>query len=205
MALHSRPLADKLGTRPLARRTTNRNSGHYFRVRISSALRGSKRRVPGSLDRPFYGRGGRTGPGAEGPLPGQHQRKTGFRTAFDFLPTGAEAFAIRALQPPARKRPAAVLRFSCLRSILDDRRNRVGSRRVDGVTARSLRHLGAGALSHEALSRRRDHSVVGRHQVPARLGPPRWLADRAAERVHSPGNLEVSHELSLVGLDVGGE
>jgi hypothetical protein len=40
------------------------------------------------------------------------------------------------------------------------------------VAARCLDHGRAGPLGHGALRRRRNHPVLGRHQVPAGLGSP---------------------------------
>src|ERR1051326_1205865 len=52
----------------------------------------------------------------------------------------------------------------------------------------AARYFGNGglcALCHESLRRSRNHSVVGDQQVPAWLGFPCRLGDRAGQRVHS--------------------
>ena len=59
------------------------------------------------------------------------------------------------------------------------------------------------------LRRGRDHLVFGRDQVPAWLGLPRRLTNRAAQSVYAPWNLRVGHERCLVSVHVtrkgGGE
>ena len=78
--------------------------------------------------------------------------------------------------------------------LFDERGHRIRLRHVDRVTARDLGDSRTRALGHEALGRRWDHLVVGSNQVPARLGLPSRLADRAAERVHAPWDLGGCHE-----------
>ncbi len=73
----------------------------------------------------------------------------------------------------------------------------------DCVASRALDHCRAGALGHDALRCRRDHPVVSRDQIPARLLPPRSLAHRALERTNAPWNLQVGHERGLLRLNVG--
>ena len=64
-------------------------------------------------------------------------------------------------------------------------------RHIHGVAAFDLDDRRAGALGHSTLSVRRDHFVFGRDQVPAWLGSPRRLGDRAIERVETPRDLGV--------------
>src|SRR4051812_27547947 len=61
------------------------------------------------------------------------------------------------------------------------------------------------ALGHEPLRRRRDHTILRRYEVPARLGMPRSPADGALERLDTPGDLGVRHEGSQLGGNVGSE
>ena len=72
---------------------------------------------------------------------------------------------------------------------LDERGHGLRLRHINCVTALLLDNRRTGPLGHKALGRGRDHLVLGRHQVPARLTFPRRLADRALERFHSPRNL----------------
>ena len=67
--------------------------------------------------------------------------------------------------------------------LFDDRGYGIRLRYVDRVTARNLVDRRTGALGHEALGRWRNHRVFGDHQVPARLGLPSRLTDRAAQRL----------------------
>src|SRR5258708_38873419 len=60
-------------------------------------------------------------------------------------------------------------------------------------------------LGHGTLGVRWDHLVLGSDQVPARLGPPRGFADRAANGPHTPRNLGVSHKRGFFRVHVGGE
>src|SRR3989442_15949285 len=73
----------------------------------------------------------------------------------------------------------------------DERSHRIWLRHVDRVTARYLDDCRTCALGHETLGRRWDHLVVGGDQVPARLGLPRPLADRAPERPPPPPDLGI--------------
>jgi len=91
------------------------------------------------------------------------------------------------------------------RAGVDERGHRVWLRYVNRVTARDLDDARTRALRHETLGRRRDHLVVSGHQVPARLGLPRWLADRAAERFQAPGDLRIGHECSSLRVHVSRE
>ena len=47
---------------------------------------------------------------------------------------------------------------------------------VDRVAARRFGGRRAGPLGHRPLREWRDHPVVGRDQVPARLAAPNWVA-----------------------------
>jgi hypothetical protein len=87
--------------------------------------------------------------------------------------------------------PAAlVTRGHCGGGLLDERGDRGRLRLVDGVAAGDLDHGEAGPLRHGALGRRGDHPILGREQVPARLGPPGRVGDRSAEGVHAQGTWE---------------
>src|SRR6266478_5118730 len=46
---------------------------------------------------------------------------------------------------------------------------------------------------------------LGGDQVPARLGPPRGFADRAANGPHAPRNLGISHKRGFFWVHVRGE
>jgi|RhiMetdeSRZDD1v2_1073273.scaffolds.fasta_scaffold262396_3 hypothetical protein len=74
-------------------------------------------------------------------------------------------------------------RLRCPSGLFDDRGHRIRLRHLDRVTARNLVDRRTGALGHEALGRWRNHRVFGDHQVPARLGLPSRLTDRAAQRL----------------------
>src|SRR5258707_975227 len=78
-------------------------------------------------------------------------------------------------------------------------------RYVDGVASLDLDDRSARALGHSTLSVRRDHLVLGGDQVPARLGPPRGFANRAANGPQAPRNLGVSHERGFFWVHVGCE
>jgi hypothetical protein len=67
-------------------------------------------------------------------------------------------------------------------------------RYVDGVTSLDLNDRSTHALGHSTLGVRWNHLVLGGDQVPARFGPPRRFADRAANGPHAPRNLGVSHK-----------
>src|SRR5713226_7390740 len=78
-------------------------------------------------------------------------------------------------------------------------------RYVDGVTSLDLNDRSTRALGHGTLGVRWNHLVLGGDQVPARLGPPRGFADRAANGAHAPRNLGVSHKRGFFWVHVGGE
>src|SRR5260370_4163323 len=59
-------------------------------------------------------------------------------------------------------------------------------RYVDGVTSRDLNDRSTRALGHGTLGVRWNHLVLAGDQVPARPGPPRGFADRAANRPQYP-------------------
>src|SRR5882672_7080100 len=80
-----------------------------------------------------------------------------------------------------------------------------GLRYVDGMAALDLNDRRTGPLGHGTLGLRWDHLVLGRDQVPARLGPPRRFADRAANGPHAPRDLGIGHERSFFCLYVGRE
>src|SRR6202011_1591108 len=63
----------------------------------------------------------------------------------------------------------------------------------------------SGSLRHETLGWRRNHSVFGRHQVPAWLALPGRLADFTTECLKTPGNLRIRHERGLFRLHVAGK
>src|SRR5712691_8165857 len=60
-------------------------------------------------------------------------------------------------------------------------------------------------LGHGTLGIRRDHLVVGGDHVPARLGLPRRFTDLAAESLHAPRDLRVSHESGSFCVHIGCE
>src|SRR2546428_13936859 len=70
------------------------------------------------------------------------------------------------------------------------------------VTARRLAHRRAGPLGHETLSYRWNHPIVRRHEVPARLGPPRRFRHLAVERVEAPRHLRLGYELRQRRSDI---
>src|SRR5258707_3214811 len=78
-------------------------------------------------------------------------------------------------------------------------------RYVDGVTSLDLNDRSTRPLGHSTLGVRWNHPVLGGEQVPARLGPPRGFADRAANGPHAPRNLGISHERGFFWVHVGGE
>src|SRR2546428_9656596 len=78
-------------------------------------------------------------------------------------------------------------------------------RYVDGVTSLDLNDRSTRALGHGTLGVRWNHLVLGGDQVPARLGPPRGFADRAANGAHAPRNLGVSHKRGFFWVHVGCE
>src|SRR5258705_8893427 len=78
-------------------------------------------------------------------------------------------------------------------------------RHVDGVAALDLNDRRARPLGHGTLGIGWDHLVVGGDQVPARLGLPRWFTDLAAESLHAPRDLRVSHESGFFCVHIGCE
>ncbi len=82
-------------------------------------------------------------------------------------------------------------------------RSRLGD--VDRVAANGLHDGRSGALGHEALSRRRDHPVLGGHEVPARLRLPGRLADGPRSGLEAPRNLGIRHERGLLRIDIAGK
>src|SRR5258707_3753566 len=78
-------------------------------------------------------------------------------------------------------------------------------RYVDGVASLDLNDRSTRALGHSTLGVRWNHLVLGGDQVPARLGPPRGFADRAANGPHAPRNLGVSHKRGFFWVHVGGK
>src|SRR3989442_9548233 len=60
-------------------------------------------------------------------------------------------------------------------------------------------------LGHGTLAIRWDHLVVGGDHIPARLGPPRRFTDLAAESLHAPRDLRVSHESGSFCVHIGCE
>src|SRR5918996_2852445 len=57
---------------------------------------------------------------------------------------------------------------------------------VDRVAAWGLGDRRSSSARHLTLGRWGDHPVVGRHEVPAWLAPPRRIADRATQGVNAP-------------------
>src|SRR5438132_1217677 len=84
-----------------------------------------------------------------------------------------------------------------LGGLFDKRCDSLWLRHVDGMAALDLNHRRARPLGHGTLGIRWDHLVVGGDQVPARLGLPRRFTDPAAESLHTPRDLRVSHEFSF--------
>src|SRR5260370_27512972 len=95
------------------------------------------------------------------------------------------------------------LRFR--RSLFNKICDRSWLRYVNGVTSLDLNDRSARALGHGTLRVRWNHPVRGGDQVPARLGPPRGLADRAANGPQAPRNLGISHERGFFWVHVGCE
>src|SRR6266853_2908206 len=91
------------------------------------------------------------------------------------------------------------------RSLFNKICDRFWLRYVDGVTSLDLDDRSTRALGHGTLGVRWNHPVLGGDQVPARLGPPRRFADRAANGAHAPRDLGIGHELSFFCLYVGRE
>jgi hypothetical protein len=60
-----------------------------------------------------------------------------------------------------------------LSGLFDKRYDSAGLGHIDGVAALDLGDCSARPLGHRALGNRRNHLVLGDHQVPARLGLPR--------------------------------
>src|ERR1700731_3835243 len=58
-----------------------------------------------------------------------------------------------------------------------------GKRGVAGVELDGF--AGVDALSHPPLALRRDHSVLARDLIPARLGLPRWLPSDIVQKARS--------------------
>jgi hypothetical protein len=73
---------------------------------------------------------------------------------------------------------------------------------VDGVTAFGFDHRRARSLRHELLRGRRDHPIIGRHQIPTGLRLPRSLADLALECLDAPRDLGIGHEVGQVSGNV---
>src|SRR6266436_5726985 len=95
------------------------------------------------------------------------------------------------------------LRFR--RSLFNKICDRFWLRYVDGVTSLDLNDRSTRALGHSTLGVRWNHLVLGGDQVPARLGSPRGLADRAANSPCAPRNLGVSHKRGFFWVYVGCE
>src|SRR6266446_7276294 len=70
----------------------------------------------------------------------------------------------------------------------------LGLRHVDGMAALDLNDRRTRPLGHGTPAIRWDHLVVGGDHIPARLGLPRRFTDLAAESLHAPRDLRVSHE-----------
>src|SRR6266849_4513487 len=81
-----------------------------------------------------------------------------------------------------------------LGGLFDESCDSLGLRHVDGVAALDLNNRRTSPLGHGTLGIRWNHLVVGNDQVPTRLGFPRRFTDRAAESLHAPWDLRVSHE-----------
>src|SRR6266853_5949063 len=95
------------------------------------------------------------------------------------------------------------LRFR--RSLFNKICDRFWLRYVDGVASLDLNDRSTRAPGHGTLGVRWNHLVLGGEQVPARLGPPRGFADRAANGPHAPRNLGVSHKCGFFWVYVGCE
>jgi LuxR family maltose regulon positive regulatory protein len=94
---------------------------------------------------------------------------------------------------------ADLIRGRPLSRLLDERDDGAGLGHVDRVAGGGLGDGGPGALGHRTLRGRRDHPVLGRDHVPARLGPPGGVGDLPGGGVHAPRDLRVSHERGQVG------
>ena len=82
---------------------------------------------------------------------------------------------------PTRLRAELFHTAGCL---FDEGGNGTGIGDVDCVTARHVGDGGAGPFRHELLCRIRNHLVVADLKIPAWLGLPRRLCDRAAKSVN---------------------
>jgi hypothetical protein len=81
----------------------------------------------------------------------------------------------------------------------------IGVGDLDSVAARHVNDGGAGPLRHELLRGIRNHLVVADLEIPARLGLPSRLRDRAAKGVDAPRYLGVGYEDGGLPIDVAGE
>src|SRR6267378_6877115 len=81
-----------------------------------------------------------------------------------------------------------------LGGLFDQSCDSIWLRHVDGMAALDLNDRRTRPLGHGTLGIGWDHLVVGGDQVPARLGLPPWFTDLAAESLHAPRDLRVSHE-----------
>jgi len=91
--------------------------------------------------------------------------------------------------PPARSAlPAAALTNLLCRNAFGRLPNELGDcfwlRNVDCMASLYLHDAGSGPLGHKALRGGRDHPVIGRNEIAARLTLPGGLRDRPVERLH---------------------
>ena len=89
-------------------------------------------------------------------------------------------------------------------SLPDEVGHRAGLRHVDRVTARRSTTVSPARLDM-TLRRRRDHLVVRRDQIPARLGLPGRLGHVAASAATPQGTCDAAMNAAFLGIDVGGE
>src|ERR1700736_2920429 len=92
-----------------------------------------------------------------------------------------------------------------LGGLFDKSCDSLGLRHVDGMAALDLNDRRTRPLGHQTLGIRWDHLVVGGDHIPARLGLPRRFTDLAAESLHAPRDLRVSHESGSFCVHIGCE
>src|SRR5258708_32232391 len=78
------------------------------------------------------------------------------------------------------------LLFHTAGGLFDQGGNGIGVGDIDSMAARHLNDGGAGPVRHELLCGIRNHLVVADLEIPARLGLPSRLCDRAGEGVDAP-------------------
>jgi RNA polymerase sigma factor (sigma-70 family) len=123
------------------------------------------------------------------------RRRPCFHRVFSAAPRGANVGGISCGCALRSARGAA--------GLLDERGHCGRLRFVDRVAALGFDHGRSCALGHGALSRRRNHLVVGRNQVKAALALPSGLVNRAVERSDTPGHLRIRPERRELRVEIG--